>query len=808
MGYVDRFIKKINLENKETLLPNLKPGDIVWAKRYSKEEVRKNIELEHQESPFIVIYKNELNIIYCLDCSSKEQTRTPNIIKLEKQNYPNILFRDTYVKLKPDVEMTSYRYIRKIGSLLDEDFNLLKKTLFLLMTNEEVEKLFSFPRNKLVYYLDSGDVIRKDGNYLLISYKTDTSYITYSLTKSKEDPDLTINNKPYKILYSKRKTITQDDIYILYAIYHKFKSYYERKKYIGYHKADIGDLIKLDDMLYLVYGKYKQYLVVIQIYTNTKGIKIKTYDISIHNERYHTGFEFFLLPSEHEYNIVSNILEFEICEYLNKIEKNNITPNLDKNKILKINNSQDITLSTLQKEIIQQLEEMNFTFEEIIGIMTCIKDPQEQLKYKKYLTINYNNQNKEEIKKAALNIENNNKNSTLKAGDIILAKRKNDPNFKNNIIKDHDNTGPYIVIYKDEENNIIYAMSGAYQTSGGPKSIFKVKTKCKDVFREDIIHIKAALPVKITKDDYIKKVDELSKEDLNTLIKSVYAFLYFYPNKEELPFEKEKLSYHISKFDIVAGKRYYFLIFDADDNYYYAHQLCESDRADFKRNNIGYMVNLKEINKLSKNKHYDVVRIISEDLFKVIKNKKRWRECNNLPTIDKIKLTPQRGDIVSYNNDYYLIFGEYKNYYQVYKLSNENSKDGLYTISTNTKTYKIYFDQYVISKNASISIKDHITEENLNEINNKRKNLKNTNKIYKPLDFKEEKSIELNNEQLTLITKLKEFNFSKNEIIGTLIALNNKFAIEEILDFIAQKEQSITLDKNILKEQILKIIRY
>ena len=74
MGYVDRFIKKISLENtkykeKKTLLPNLRPGDIIWAKRYSKEEVRENIDLEHQESPFIVIYKNELNISYCLECS-------------------------------------------------------------------------------------------------------------------------------------------------------------------------------------------------------------------------------------------------------------------------------------------------------------------------------------------------------------------------------------------------------------------------------------------------------------------------------------------------------------------------------------------------------------------------------------------------------------------------------------------------------------------------------------------------------------------------------------------------------------------
>ena len=135
MGYVDRFIKKINLEKdrykeKGTLLPNLKEGDIIWAKRYSKEDIRQNIDLEHQESPFIVIYKDEKNTSFCLECSSKEDTIYSNIIELSKIKYKGILFKDTYVKLKPDVEMTSYRYLRKIGRLANDDFNLLKKYFF------------------------------------------------------------------------------------------------------------------------------------------------------------------------------------------------------------------------------------------------------------------------------------------------------------------------------------------------------------------------------------------------------------------------------------------------------------------------------------------------------------------------------------------------------------------------------------------------------------------------------------------------------------------------------------------------------
>ena len=243
---------------------------------------------------------------------------------------------------------------------------------------------------------------------------------------------------------------------------------------------------------------------------------------------YLSGFEFFLLPQEHEYNIISQILEFEICEYLCKMKELNITPTVDKENIIKTTTSKDINISNLQKEIVFQLEQMSFTLEEIIAILLCLKTPQNELTFKNYLVLNYNCTDKEKIKQDVLNISKTDikkVNIELYPGDIVLANRKNDPNFIDNIIKDRDTTGPYIILYINQEDNLIYAVSGAYSTTNGPKTLFKAEIKNKDILKDNIIHIKATPPVQITKEDIIKRIDTLSKEDLNKLLKK-YILIY------------------------------------------------------------------------------------------------------------------------------------------------------------------------------------------------------------------------------------------------------------------------------------------
>ena len=805
MGYVDRFIKKINLEKdrykeKGTLLLNLKEGDIIWAKRYSKEDTRQNIDLEHQESPFIVIYKDEKNTSFCLECSSKEDTIYSNIIELSKIKYKGILFKDTYVKLKPDVEMTSYRYLRKIGRLANDDFNLLKKTLFLLMTDEETSKLFSFSKNDLHYYIDSGDLIRRGGNTYLVGYREEDTLFAYRVIKNEVYYDITIDNIPYKIRYDIKKRIDALEKYTLLGIYHKFKAYYTSKKNRGYNIAEIGDLIKINNELYLVHGKYREYLVVIRIYQNIKGIKINTYSISIDNTIYKTGYEFYLLNSGNEYNIISNILEFEICEYTEKLKRLHITPKLSKEKILDIYSTSNINLTKTQKEILSQLKEMRFSFEDIVGIMVGLKEEKKQLSFNNYLIKNYNQKDKEIVKNSASYIAKTgeyNDNLFLKEGDIIIAKRENDSLFINN----KTSIGPYIIIYVDKEQNKIYGITGLYSFSGKGKTIFKVQPKDTEMLEDDIIHIKGTTPIEITRKDYIKKIDELSKEDLNTLEKKVFSAMYF--NSDNLPFNKENLEYYNSLYDVVDYNNSYYLIFYEDSNFFYSYQICKTSKlAYFKINKEGYMVNLRNITKLPKSNTYEVVRIIDKKTFDIIKAKKRWQNID-LPKVRKRQ--PQRGDIFEYNNKLYAIYGEYKSYFLLYLLFSDKKQDYIYSFTTENREYNTNFDICLVSKSTYINIIDNI---NVDILTNQKRQLNINSTTYKkPIDYIEEKTIILSNEQLLLIKKLKEYKFTEEEIIGSLVALNYKFVLDEILDFITKSEQEYTLTKKRIIKKIIKIIR-
>ena len=194
-------------------------------------------------------------------------------------------------------------------------------------------------------------------------------------------------------------------------------------------------------------------------------------------------------------------------------------------------------------------------------------------------------------------------------------------------------------------------MSGAYSVIRGPKTFFKIKSSSTEL-QEDTIHLKSIIPTEITKDDYIKKIDELPNEELNTLRKKVYAIMYY--NEDNNFFNKEVLSYYNSPFDIINYKNNYYLIFDEDDKNFYSYQLYETIYPYLKINDIGYMVNLRNITKIPKDKTYEVVYIIKPKLLDVIKNKKRWKDIK-LPIVEKNIETATQGDIINYNNIYYLV---------------------------------------------------------------------------------------------------------------------------------------------------------
>lgn len=59
MNKLISFIDRIKLRFFDSKLPDLKAGDLVWAKRYNTEEEMLEIEEGHREGPYIVIYRDK-----------------------------------------------------------------------------------------------------------------------------------------------------------------------------------------------------------------------------------------------------------------------------------------------------------------------------------------------------------------------------------------------------------------------------------------------------------------------------------------------------------------------------------------------------------------------------------------------------------------------------------------------------------------------------------------------------------------------------------------------------------------------------
>lgn len=825
MGYVDRFIKGIHLENniynkskEEAVISNLEPGDIIWARRYSKEEVKKNIELEHREGPFIVIYKDKLNIVYCLSCSSKEDTKFMNILKLSSEDYPNCFYRDTYVKLNKPIEMTNYRFIRLIGVLSKKTLNHLKKTLFLEMKNEKISNLFNFSRNKLIFYLECGDIIRNQGDYYLISeHLNKNELLAYRVIKNKNDYDMILNDIPIRICYNKKVILNSNEKYSFMGIYHKNVEYYLKEKKTSFGIPNIGALISIDKDLYLIHSKLDNYWVVIKIFSSTKGIGANSYHITIHNKPYLTAFKFQLLPIEYQYNILDYCLEFEIPEYLYKIEKYNLSDNLeiDDKIFVPIEKYSSINLSSLQNTIIAKLEKLNYSFLEIVEVMLVLRNTRHQFIFNNYLdTITLEKATEKYIKKITKNtIENiiknlviqRNKNTfnSINVGDIIWAR------------DDNTSESPYIIIYTD--NNSIYGIKGGFYNKNNSGLFFKYTIDYKEKLNGSNIRFKLSKPLKITEENLIKAIDSLSESEKNRMIKKLYVAL----SKSldfDFPFSKEELTYYISLYDVVKYKKSYYFIFDEDNSYFFSYPAHISNKSIpyLYINSIGYDLDLNTIKKLSKINNYEVVNVLKEKVLNVYRNKKKWKD-KDLPVPFKSylnnteKVSAKRGDIILLNKQHYLVFGEYKNNYQVYELFEENEINPnlpLCKIKIDKAIFFTYFDAFTIEKDNKFTVLSSISEEYLKEINNIRKTSKKFNSNYiKPLETCKEKELQLNNTQLELISKLQELSFSKEEICAILVTLTSKPIQEEVLCYIDKMNTNFLKSKEDIILKITEIIQ-
>ena len=176
MNLIVSFIKKIfklklKEENKSNI-KTLKVGDIIWAKRYADEEEKNLIEKGHQMGPFIVLKTMDDNVL----CSAGKST-------LPKEEYSNMyininnsnLYKKTYFKLKDFVSINDNTFIRKIGSITDNELNKLFSKIKYLNKRSIVNDL-NFP-------LQVGDIINYKNIYYIILDKEDSNIFCLPIKK-------------------------------------------------------------------------------------------------------------------------------------------------------------------------------------------------------------------------------------------------------------------------------------------------------------------------------------------------------------------------------------------------------------------------------------------------------------------------------------------------------------------------------------------------------------------------------------------------------------------------------------------------
>jgi hypothetical protein len=405
----------------------------------------------------------------------------------------------------------------------------------------------------------------------------------------------------------------------------------------------------------------------------------------------------------------------------------------------------------------------------------------------------------------------------LEVGDIIWAKRYSSEKERISIEVGHQQ-GPYIIIHKDEKKNKVY---GLYCTSSKNKDtnklhyviLDKVQYKLK-LFKTTYIHTTSDSEIKYNQ--YIKKIGHLTDKDLNRLFKIITILKKEEPDKISTNINLDELQYTIEVGDIINNKGTKYFVYDIDDTYYYGYYTNEITNArNYKNNKHSISFNGKRFtisyenkSKILKSNNVTLEYIIDKSQFPEIEEQKK----ELIKKLEESSIV-KRGSLVKYNNIIYIVYGEYKDNWQTYKVYNTKD-DESFPITINQSNYFTKFEELLINKSENMKTIKNASDDELDKIKYTRKSIKVfNNKQYVPQSNNKtsnkssiKNSFELSKQQEILLLKLKSFNFKENEIVAIMIRLNQKYQIEELLDYIyTQEKENKVLTQDIITKKILNI---
>jgi len=298
----------------------------------------------------------------------------------------------------------------------------------------------------------------------------------------------------------------------------------------------------------------------------------------------------------------------------------------------------------------------------------------------------------------------------LKIGDIIWAKRYQTLKEKNKIQEGHQE-GPFVIIGKTF--NKVYALQC---TSN------KIIDKCKNYYFElnkDKYNLdKNTYAITfhdciVIKKQFIRKISKLDKKDLNLLYKILYIVSNF---SDKLHLKKYKYKNDIGDIIEFNDKLYYIL--SIDNKYFYVHKINKNPKAKYPIviNDSIYSFNFKYLEKISKKENIKLIDISDLSIVEMVE--KRKEEILN-PGF-KFK----RGSLVSSDNKFYYIYGEYKEQWLVYNVYRDSFKGNFEQITINRGRYYTDFKEDTINKNKELKFMRIATNEEIEIIKKSKQSYK------------------------------------------------------------------------------------
>ncbi len=308
----------------------------------------------------------------------------------------------------------------------------------------------------------------------------------------------------------------------------------------------------------------------------------------------------------------------------------------------------------------------------------------------------------------------------LNEKDIVWAKRYNNLEEKDKIEIGHQE-GPYIIIHKSGKK--VYALECGSNKNINTIQLLKVKYIRKynyNLMKDGYIFIGKL--VLLNKDRFIKKLGQIDDYDLNRIYKSIYLINKRYKNLKVKHFPKRKLKFYYEKGDIVLYQKQQFYITNIDENYYYVHQIHESKKGKITItiNNISYSFNFASTKNIPKKEKLELLNITDKDIVKNIEEFTKREESKKKNT-NKLN----RGKLVLYNGEYFLIYEEKNKKLLTYKiyLSNDYSED-MYAITIRKGLYYTLLEKEELEISDDIKIVREASLLEMDQIKKIKKNIK------------------------------------------------------------------------------------